>query len=180
MKKFLIILIASIFTLSCTNKLSESKVEEELNECLKNDPIYGKSIIVSGIVSNISFDKIKIYRELERLGFIKIEKKIFSSKWILSRYNLITITNKAKPFIIDTKDYGEYKSNYIRLYSYKLDKIGSIQEIPSLNTAEVTVTYKKDLKTPLYDIFETDKTDFITKKINFNKTENQGWIYCEK
>ncbi len=32
-------------------------------------------------------------------------------------------------------------------------------------------------KTPFYDVFETDKTEFKTEKILLRKTENQGWIY---
>lgn len=59
-------------------------------------------------------------------------------------------------------------------------KLVSIQEIPSMNIAEVSVTYKKEDKTPFYDVLEKDKTDFNTKKIALKKTENNGWIYCEK
>ena len=43
-----------------------------------------------------------------------------------------------------------------------------------------SVTYKKEDKTPFYDVLEKDKTDFNTKKIALRKTENNGWIYCEK
>ena len=49
-----------------------------------------------------------------------------------------------------------------------------------MNIAEVTVTFLKDNKTPFYDALEQDKTDFETKKISLKKTENKGWVYCEK
>ena len=74
----------------------------------------------------------------------------------------------------------DVNEKYVKLYTNKLDKVGSIQEIPSMNIAEVSVTYKKEDKTPFYDVLEKDKTDFNTKKIALRKTENNGWIYCEK
>lgn len=179
MKRILLLSILSLFFISCSDKLTESKVEDLVNECLTKNPIYGQSILRSGKTSYLSEDDVIKYKELEKNGFLKIEEKVVKSGWYTDKYQLITLSNKSKPFIIETKEYGEAKANTVKLFTYKLDKVGSIQEIPSMNVAEVSVTYKKDAKTPFYDLFETDKTDFITKKIVIKKTENKGWIYCE-
>ncbi len=179
MKKVINLFVILLIFQSCSDKLTESKVEDLINECSMKNPIYGQSILKSGKVSYLSDDDIKKYQELEKKGFLKIEEKIEKSGWFTKKYNQVTLTEKSQQFIIETISYGDTKSNKVKLFTYKLDKVGSIQEIPSMNIAEVSVTYKKDAKTPFYDLFETDKTDFITKKIGIKKTENQGWIYCE-
>jgi hypothetical protein len=179
MKRILLLSVISLFSISCSDKLSESKVEDLVNECLTKKPIYGQRILESGKVSYLSEENIKKYQELEKKGFLKIEEKVVNSGWFTNKYHQVTLTDKTQPFIIETDSYGETKSNIVKLFTYKLEKVGTIQEIPSLNIAEVSVTYKKDAITPFYDLFETDKTDFIIKKIAINKTENKGWIYCE-
>ncbi len=93
---------------------------------------------------------------------------------------MITLTDKSKPFVTESKTNSNNTTvNSIRLYTKKIDKVGSIQEIPSMNMAEVKIIYKKDDKTPFYDELEGDKTDFITKNIMVKKTENKGWVYCD-
>jgi hypothetical protein len=179
MKRILVLSIISLFSLSCSDKLSESKVEDLVNECLAKNPVYGRSIIQSGKVSYLSEDEIKKYQDLDKKGFLKIEGKVVKNGWFTKKYQQVTLTQKTQPFITETKEYGETKSNIVKLFTFKLDKVGSIQEIPSMNIAQVSVTYKKDEKTPFYDVFEDDKTDFITKKITLKKTENKGWIYCD-
>jgi hypothetical protein len=169
-----ILTILSLF--SCSDNLTESKVEELVNDCLSKNPIYGQSILESGRVNYLSNENIKNYQELEKKGYLKIEEKTHRSGW---KSHQIELTDKAKPYILETNNYGETISNKIKLFTHKLDKVGSIQEIPSMNIAEVSVTYKKDEKTPFYDLMEIDKTDFIIKKIGIKKTENKGWIYCE-
>ncbi len=57
------------------------------------------------------------------------------------------MTDKSKSYVIESKDISENtKVNYVKLYTNKLDKVGSIQEIPSMNIAEVSVTYKKKIR----------------------------------
>lgn len=179
MKRILLLSIVSLFILSCSDKLSESKVEDLVNECLAKNPAYGQSILKSGKIPYLSEEDIKIYQNLEKKGFLKLESKVVKSGWFTNEYHQVTLTEKSQPFVIETNTYGEVKANNIKLFTYKLDKVGAIKETPSMNIAEVRVTYKKDEKTPFYDLFETDKTDFITKRIMLSKTENQGWIYCE-
>ena len=59
MKKLLFLSVLSIFAISCSDKLSESKVEKIVNECSEKNPIYGKGIIRSGKVSYMSEEEIK-------------------------------------------------------------------------------------------------------------------------
>ena len=181
MKKLLFLSVLSIFAISCSDKLSESKVEKIVNECSEKNPIYGKGIIRSGKVSYMSEEEIKQYQELQKKGLLTIESKEEKNGWFTNKFQLIALTDKSKTYVIESKDISEnVKTNYVKLYTNKLDKVGSIQVIPSMNIAEVSVTYKKEDKTPFYDVLEKDKTDFNTKKIALRKTENNGWIYCEK
>ena len=129
----------------------------------------------------MSEEEIKQYQELQKKGLLTIESKEEKNGWFTNKFQLIALTDKSKTYVIESKDISEnVKTNYVKLYTNKLDKVGSIQEIPSMNIAEVSVTYKKEDKTPFYDVLEKDKTDFNTKKIALRKTENNGWIYCEK
>ena len=181
MKRILFLGSLSLLTISCSNKLSESKVEKLVNECLEKNPTYGQGIIRTGKISYMSDEDVKIYQELAKKGLLTIENKEVKDGWYTSKFQMVTLTDKSKSYVIETKDnYGDSKSNYVKLYTNKLDKVGSIQEIPSMNVAEVTVTFKKDAKTPFYDLLEKDKTDFNTRKIGIKKTENNGWVYCEK
>ncbi|AFR36795.1 hypothetical protein [Riemerella anatipestifer] len=181
MKKTLFLSVLSLLTISCSDKLSESKVKSLVNECLEKDPIYGKGVIRSGKVSYMSEEDINQYQELQKKGLLTIESKEEKSGWFTNKFQLVALTDKSKSYVIESKDISENtKINYVKLYTNKLDKVGSIQEIPSMNIAEVSVTYKKEDKTPFYDVLEKDKTDFNMKKIALKKTENSGWIYCEK
>lgn len=181
MKIIAILLTVGLLTLSCSNKLTESKVEKIVSECLEQNPIYGEANIVSGQISLYAFEYLERYKKLEKNGFLKIEEKSPSNGWY-TKYYEITLSEKIKPYIIDSEEgiSGKFLLNKVKLYTLKVDKIGSIQEIPSMNRAEVSVTYDKGDKTPLYEYFQTDKTEYTTKKINLKKTENQGWIFCEK
>ena len=181
MKKLLLVSLLSLLAFSCSDKLTESKTEKLINECLEIDPLYGKGIIKTGKISFSSDeDKLKM-EDLVKKGLIITEDKEDKGSLFNSKYTLVSLTDKAKPYILESKEsYGGNTIHKVMLYSKKIDKIGSIQEIPSMNIAEVTVTFLKDNKTPFYDALEQDKTDFETKKISLKKTENKGWVYCEK
>lgn len=179
MKKLFVFVVLSLCTLSCSDKLTESKVEKLVNECLSKRPSYGKNTIKTGKVNFLSKEAVSTYEKLQSKGLLTIEEKPAVERYSF-KYHLITLSDKAKPFVLESnKNTNNTTVNTIRLYTKKIDKIGSIQEIPSMNMAEVSVTYKKDDKTPFYDLIENDKTDFITKKIRLKKTENNGWVYCE-
>ena|SRR5690606_19606588 len=181
MKKLLFITILGLILTSCSDKLTESKVEKLVNNCLEKNPSYGTQTLKSGKVSYLSENAVAQYEELANKGLLTIEKKEEKSGWFTNKYHLISFTDKSKPYIIESKESSkDTKTNKIRLYTNKLDKVGGIQEIPSMNISEVSVTYKKSDKTPFYDVLETDKTDFNNKKIRLKKTENKGWIYCDE
>ncbi|KPH12293.1 hypothetical protein [Chryseobacterium sp. ERMR1:04] len=181
MKKLLFLSTLSVFALSCSDKLSESKVKKVVNKCLEKNPVEGRGYVRTGKVSFLVSGDIKEYKELEKKGLLKMESIEEKKGFFTNEYELVALTDKSKPYVIDTKDVdGDEKGNYVKLYTNKIDKVGSIQEIPSMNMAEVSVTFKKDDKTPFYDVLETDKTDFYTKKIMFKKTENNGWVYCDE
>ena len=48
MKKLLLVSLLSLLAFSCSDKLTESKTEKLINECLEIDPLYGKGIIKTG------------------------------------------------------------------------------------------------------------------------------------
>ena len=122
MKRIILLLVISLFSISCSDKLSESKVEDLINECLTKNPIYGQSILKSGKVSYLSEENIKKYEELEKQGFLKIEEKVVKSGWFTNKFHLVALTDKAQPFVIETNSYGETKSNKVKLFTFKLDK----------------------------------------------------------
>lgn len=178
MKKLIATVVFSLLALSCSDKLSESKVETLVNECLSKRPSYGSNTLQTGKVNYLSKEAIATYEQLQSKGLLNIVEKLPEEKYSF-KYHLITLTDKAKPFVLESESNKNTTINTIRLYTKKIDKVGSIQEIPSMNMAQVSITYIKDDKTPFYDVIERDKTDFITKKIMVKKTENNGWVYCE-
>lgn len=165
--------------ISCSDKLTESKVKKLVDECLEKKPSYGTSIIETGKLKYIG-ERLETFNALQEKGLLNIEKREIGNVYYKQTEYLISLTDKAKPFIIESKDYYSGNTQHIvRLYTFKLSEIGAIQEIPAMNAADVGVTYKKEDKTPFYDILEKDKTDFKTKKIMIKKTENKGWVYCD-
>ena len=178
MKKLIAVTAFSLLVLSCSDKLSESKVEQLVNDCLSKEPSYGINTINTGKVTLLTKDEILFFKKLQSKGLLTIEAKPSKERYGFG-YNLVKLTNKAKPFVLDSVAKSNTTNYTFRLYTKKLDKIGSIQEIPAMNMAEVNITYIKDDKTPFYEEMERDKTDFITKKIRLKKTENNGWVYCE-
>ena len=63
MKKVINLFVILLIFQSCSDKLTESKVEDLINECSMKNPIYGQSILKSGKVSYLSDDDIKKYQE---------------------------------------------------------------------------------------------------------------------
>ncbi len=48
-----------------------------------------------------------------------------------------------------------------------------------MNIAEAKATFIKKDKTPFF-IFENDQTEFLVKKVSFQKTEDKGWTSMRK
>lgn len=174
MKKIALLLALGGLLFSCSDKLTESKVKELVEECLKKEPLQKTKTIYIGDVGNFLSNELSVFAEK---GLLTIEVKENKSPLgiVFGKRHIVSLTEKAKPFVIENTD----STAELILFTYELDKVGSIQEIPMLNGAEVQITYKKANKTPFYDALVGNETDFIKKKIMIRKTENKGWVYCD-
>lgn len=177
MKKLIAVTAFSLLALSCSDKLTESKVKSLVNNCLSKKSSDETVDLTAGQLHLLTKDEISTYQKLQSKGLLTIEIK--PAEQYSSGYHLITLTDKAKPFVLNSHFRGDANVHTVRLYTKKVDKIGSIQEMPAMNIASVKITYKKDDKTPFYDELENDKTDFVIKNITLKKTENNGWVYCD-
>lgn len=179
-KSLIVVFLVAIAGVSCSDKLTEAKVKKIVNSCLEKAPLHGTHKLQSGKRTSLTKSEEEQYQKLAEKGLLTIEQKEEHSRWFTSKYHLISLTDKSKDYIIESEEgYGGNHTHKIRLYTYELDEVGGIQEIPAMNVCEVSLTYKKSDKTPFYDALESDKTDFIKKKIVLKKTENKGWIYCD-
>ena len=179
MKKLIAATAFSLLALSCSDKLTESKVEKLVKECVSKKPAYGTNILETGKVQFLKKETLATYEKLQSKGLLTIDEKPAEHKYSF-KYHVITLTDKSKPFVIESNtNTNNTTLTSIRLYTKKIYKVGSIQDIPSMNMAEVKIISNKDDKTPFYDELERDKTDFITKNIMVKKTENKGWVYCD-
>lgn len=174
MKKFVLLSVLAGTLFSCSDKLTEAKVEKLVKECLEKEPKYKTASIDIG---NVGLSLSSNLSELAEKGLVTVEVLENKSPLgiVFGHKHIVSLTEKAKPFVIRNDE----DSAEIRLFTYEVDQVGSIQEIPMLNGAEVQITYKKADKTPFYDVLEYDKTDFVKTKIAIKKTENKGWVYCD-
>ena len=68
--------------------------------------------------------------------------------------------------------------NCSKTFDYEVGEVKEVHEIPSMNAADVTVIYEKKNKTPFFGL-SRDEADFITKKVAFRKTSDDGWRFCD-
>lgn len=186
MRKITTILILSLLCISCSDNLSNSKAEDIISDCLETNPKSGKISFKTGEIrfyteKSNQLELLEKYKSISENGFITLDSIKSSKRYKHTTYN-VTFTDKAKDFVLETGKKTMFGTNknvsVVKTYEYEVDEVKEVHEIPSLNSAEVTVIYKKENKTPFYE-FEKDKTDFITKKIGFRKTTSDGWKYCE-
>ena len=187
MKK-IIIIISAVLIASCSDALTNSKAENIISDCLEKNPKYGEIDFKIGEIrfyteKSKNLELLNNYKNIAEKGFINLDSIKESKRYnYYIEYN-VSFTDKAKDFVLETEKksplFGTNK-NYstIKVYDYQIDEVKEVHEIPSLNAAEVTVIYKKENKTPFYE-FVSNKTDFITEKIDFRKTTSDGWKYCE-
>ncbi|MHC5201461.1 hypothetical protein [Myroides sp. LJL119] len=177
-KFFLFVACTTLFLTACSDNLSNSKAEKIINECFKQMPQLGLVNIEYG--KDISIDSLELenYKKLEQQGYITLEKQAKSSIYSTRSYYTVGLNDKMKPFIEETKK-GIFGSTLaqVRMYEYKLDKVESVHEMPSTNTAEVKMQLIKADKTP-FIIFDKDKSEFVIKKVGFTKT-TKGWEFCD-
>ncbi|HAO14318.1 MAG TPA: hypothetical protein DDE71_01940, partial [Tenacibaculum sp.] len=68
----------------------------------------------------------------------------------------------------------------MKCFSFELDEINEIHEIPEQNIATVKVTFKKVNKTPFIILMseKSNNNEVIEKTIGLKKT-NEGWKLCD-
>ncbi len=190
MRKVVLAIVLGLIFVSCSSdKLTEGKVEDLVNECLDKNTRekYETTTIKTGDKVKLSSENgyyklivedYSLYSLLNEKGFIKQENIKKQGRYDI--YCKVSLTDKMKKeFILDSRKSDEYEWHTIKLCRYEVDKVNSIQLIPQFNVAKVKVTLKKVDKTPLYDILQKDEPEFKEENIELTKTENKGWIYCE-
>lgn len=170
MKKLLLLSIIALF--SCSDNLTNSKAEEIINECLENNS--GKETVNLLTYNNFKYVyqyKKELMDSLEALGLIATNT---SDRWNQS----LMLTEKGKKHAVKLGDSVGLSNNEILAYEYKLKEVKSIHEIPSMNTAQVTVVLEKYNVTP-FDMISDEKVgETFEKKVSLKKT-NDGWVYCD-
>ena len=171
----LLLTLLTVTLTSCSDKLTESKVRTLINECTSK-PLEIIAPISLGKLTFSSEKRFNIYRKLEENGLISVTKK---KEKFFTKYD-VSLTEKAKPYITEAKKKGKYGyTAKVLLCRYEIEKNGNIQNIPSTNSAEVKVTFKKIEKTPFDELLTKNQSDSLEKTILIKKTENNGWVYCE-
>ncbi|PQJ73131.1 hypothetical protein [Polaribacter butkevichii] len=174
-KKVILLFLVNLIVTSCSDKLTESKVRDLINQCTSK-PLETISSINLGKTMFTSEKEFNIYKKLEEKGLISVKK---TKEKFFTKYD-ISLTKEAKPYISEAKKKGKYGyTAKVLLCKYEVEKIGNIQNIPSKNTAEVKVTLKKIEKTPFDELLNRNQSEFVDKTILIKKTENNGWVYCE-
>lgn len=183
--KYRIILYLLIFPIlySCSDGLTPQKAEQILKECFDKNPAYGTYQIIIGSEIPLSAEEIAEYRPLINDGYLSLDENS-RGKYSYSTYNL-SLTDKSKEYVDEIKEDRTLKilSNtatyaVLRIYDYEVDKINSVHEIPSTNTAEVKVTLKKVNKNPFYTL-SNDETDFTVENLEFMKMTDNKWVFCD-
>ncbi|WP_340155466.1 hypothetical protein [uncultured Winogradskyella sp.] len=186
MRKLTTLLILAILISSCSDNLTNSKAEDIISDCLESNPKVGKTNFRTGEIrfyteKDNQIELLNKYKNIAEEGLITLDSVKSSKRYKHTTYN-VSFTDKAKEYVLETDKKNMFGRNsntsVIRTYDYEVDEVKEVHEIPSMNSAEVTIIYKKENKTPFSD-FEKDKSDFITKKIGFRKTTSDGWKYCE-
>ena len=65
-----------------------------------------------------------------------------------------------------------------KAFTYEIDEVLEVQEIPSLNTAKVKVKYQIGDRTPFAIFYPKDPQEFWIDDLKMDKTSN-GWKYCD-
>ena len=190
------------FICSCgSDNLSNSKAEDIISDCLDKEPEKRTATLnINQVTFGTNNDKLERYKELEEDGFIEMEQIDMKSKIKKSKPNAndplaqwryeaelrraernkntfkVTITKKAEKYIDEAKE----NSNWIKMkaYSYEVDEVLEVQEIPSLNSSKVKVKYEAVDITPFAILSKKDPSEFWIKDITMTKTSN-GWKYCD-
>lgn len=192
MKKILVFLTLGLLLGSCSDKLTSSKAEDLVEESLKENPMYGEVQIYTGELkdNSLSEEEYKLYEKLQGDGYLEIstiEKPILDwrgnpREGETEKFYSISLTDKSKDYLLGSNKVFLHDSAYenvMKTYTAEVDKVTDIHIIPEMNIAEAKATFIKKNKTPFF-IFEDDQTEFLVKKVSFQKTEDKGWTSMRK
>ena len=174
-------LICFMIITSCSSdKLSHSKAEDIISDCLDINPEQRKAFLQLGKITftdnaydTALFEK---YKTLEDDGMLNLEFiKEINRYGKRKEYN-VTLTKKAGIYIENLPEQGS--SGTFKSFKYVVDDILEIQEIPAENRAKVKVQFKAVDITPFAILSKKDPAEFWIKNIRMVKTSN-GWKHCD-
>ncbi|MFV0468547.1 MAG: hypothetical protein ACK5MK_06425 [Dysgonomonas sp.] len=174
-------LLMIIPIMSCSDVLTTQRAEQIISECLRKNPSYATYPIIIGPEIRLSAEEIAEYQPLINEGYLILEENP------LKKYSYsLSLADKSKEFVDEIKEDGMLRALYssettyaiLKICDYEVDKVNSVHEIPSTNTAEVKVTLKKVNKNPFHTLSK-DKTDFAVENLIFTKTTDNKWILCD-
>lgn len=175
-------LVFTLFLASCGNNamLDQNTATKLVAAYLQSNPEYETVKVDLGAIKFKSKnDKLNLlkYQDLQKEGYVAMtlqdQKKKFLSRDSSYVY-LITLTDKAKPFVLkQEKDQATVKG-----IAYLMDesKPGTIDKSAN-KSAKVTVLLRKD-KNP-FTVFYQDKNvggNFITKTFKLKYKKEEGWM----
>ncbi len=179
MKNF-ILLLSFTTLISCSDSLTENKVETIIEKCLENNPIAKDTTFYFGSItvfknSKRSAIKINTFKKLEAVGFVSIKVKSKNNQ--RTKY-FITPTEKFTKIILkQNKNFKASNSRRtsakIKLYEYELNEVSEIHEIPSANSAKVKLSFAPLNYTEIAKALSSVGKIKVKQKV-FKKTNN-GW-----
>ncbi|PWL38117.1 hypothetical protein DKG77_07435 [Flagellimonas aquimarina] len=201
MKRTIMILCFSLLVFSCdSGKLTNSKAEDIISDCLESEP---EDRSVSIKINKVQFSKnqkeeVLKYEELRDDGYLELtliekpklkplsnsndplaswrrEAEIRRQERYYKEYD-ISLTKKAEDFIVKARE----NSNFVTLktFNYEVDEVLEVQEIPTMNTAKVKVKFKAVDLTPFAILYKKDPSKLWIDDVSMSKTSN-GWKYCD-
>lgn len=204
MKKLLLLTIIIAISSCGSDQLSNSKAKNIISDCLEKEPIQKIAVIYLNNTRIDDKNRAK-YEKLADDGFIEmVSKKTAKPKPVKKKYNLndplekwryeaalklyerelqrnkntydIKLTSKAQKYIENAPENGNLVK--LKTFTYEVDKVLEVQEIPAMNAAKVKVQYKADDVTPFAVLSSKDPSEYLIDDLNMIKTSN-GWKYCD-
>lgn len=189
---YVLLILFNLVFIGCTSdNLSNSKAKKIISKCLKKEPEQRKALLQLGRVTfRKSKDKITKYKSLKKDGLIDMflikNKKLKEgndplAKWhneeIAKREEYeIKLTEKGLKYIYEINKNGN--SATVKIFSYDVDKILEVQEIPATNTAKVKIQYEATDITPFAILSSKDPSEYWVRNQTLKKTTD-GWKYCD-
>jgi hypothetical protein len=171
---------------SCSDKLTNGKAEQLVKEGISFPKIEDEPIRY-GLVSYDRDSLPKYYYILQQKGMFNIEYLGKGGSLFFTSYRFrVTPTEEAKKYFthedrnpIKQGNTGEYiYTSRFKTCEVGFDRIESVQEIPALNSADITYTVKRSNFTPFWSYY-LDKSnrmpDTVQKRPYGAIKTNDGW-----